>query len=56
MADLEDVVLALNRIKDELNFTGKHSAAKVILDQLKSIESRLGDIEMAIKHLKNCPK
>ena len=51
MSDLNTVVSVLNSINRELNFTTQGSAAKVILDQLKKIESRLDAIEYEIKNL-----
>ena len=51
-ADLDDVVRVLEQIKVELDFTTNGAAAKVILDQLKKIESRLSAIEDEIINLK----
>ncbi len=50
-ADLDDVVMVLKRIESELDHIKNHSAAKKIMEQLASIDSRLRDIEFEVKLL-----
>ncbi len=45
LSEISEIKTGIEEIKDELNWVGEHSYAKMVYDGLNEIESKLSEIE-----------